>query len=229
MDDTPEPNPFADALQRFRQTWCQGLTSSQNVPREPRQRHRPEAPNRKLPVGVKSSITMAEVPEAFWKALSLSGNGQRWPLYVFGQTGTGKTCAAALVYSKWPGMAMFRPFSQICEIVLGCRRNGTFVEFDGENERVWNEGSFWHRISQVNLLVLDEITRPDLQSREEMLKTVLDFRQGKPTILTGNIPFAGFAGFFGMPIASRVAEGYVLELTGQDRRLIDMEDRFIQG
>lgn len=180
---------------------------------------------------MKSTVTLGEVPSEFWDALNLTRKDQKWPLYVFGQTGTGKTCAAALVYSKWPGgSAMFRNFSQTCELLLGCRKHGTYAEFDGDQQVVWNEGHFWHRLANVDLLVLDEISRPDLQSREEILRTALDCRRGKPTILTGNLPFGKeFAEEFGVPVTSRIAEGRVLGLVGEDRRLIGMDDRFTQG
>lgn len=153
---------------------------------------------------------------------------KRWPMYVWGSTGTGKTTALAIAFSQVPLTvdAMFTQLTKFCELVTRCRKDGEATEWIGDQCVTHTESHLWYRVKCCQFLFIDEIgVRSDLDTRVEILQRILDERVGKPTLMTGNVPFLSLEAQFDSRVSSRISGGYVLEMTGQDRRLEHFEER----
>ena len=82
----------------------------------------------------------------------------RWPLYVFGQQGRGKSCLAALVHQVWPARAVWFDVGELLGQVKTCRRDGS-VDVTGPDGRIFefSEAALFDRLANAGLLVLDDI------------------------------------------------------------------------
>lgn len=186
--------------------------------------------DRVLPAGVPVSLDTSKVPAIVWQTMKDAIRSRKWPVYLWGSTGTGKTCAAASAYMKttarWP---MYRNFSQFCGLVNACKAGdgrGSATEWIAQQPVTWVTGSLWDAVQRCDFLILDEIgTRADLESRVDILNTVLDLRCGKPLLLTGNVPVKELEGQFDARVASRIIAGHTLEMTGKDLRYEGAKDR----
>jgi DNA replication protein DnaC len=178
---------------------------------------------RQLPPGVPASLDHSKVSPVVMETLADASRSKEWPVYLVGSTGTGKTCAAVSAYmrckSRW---VMYRNFAQFCDLVNACKADGgrgNVTEWVAGQPVTWVMGSLWHAVQHCNFLVLDEIgTRTDLDSRVDTLNRVLDLRCGKPLLLTGNIPLINLESHFDARVASRIVDGYVVEMSGKDLR-----------
>ena len=145
-----------------------------------------------------------------------------WPLYLHGQTGTGKTCIAALVYQRYIGNAVW--FS--CRSLL---RELAAWRADLTHQIPWLMPSgltlsrpatnAWDALTNPDWLVcLDDMgTRELSPAQSEILLDLLDARIGKPLIVTGNHDRDGLK-FLDPRIVSRVCAGTVIGLVGKDQR-----------
>lgn len=128
------------------------------------------------------------------------------PLYLFGDTGTGKTLGALA----------------LCDII----ETAAYWEADRFSSFVMYRSdeldSELHRLSEKELLVIDEIgTRTKATDLGcGALKMLLDVREqnGGATIIIGNIRPEEIEGLYDARIASRVLCGSIFELNGEDRR-----------
>ncbi|HEY0983540.1 DnaA ATPase domain-containing protein [Schlesneria sp.] len=133
--------------------------------------------------------------------------GQRsWPLYIFGATGRGKSFLAALLYCRWSG------------------HHATFVRYVDLVDQAMKASSQhqagpWEMVKDRSLLVVDEIgVGASNEWRTEIMWKLLELRNGKPLILTGNLEPKELAGHFDARIQSRLAGGSFLEVGGRDQR-----------
>lgn len=162
------------------------------------------------------------VDAGFWQALRLSIERRQWPLFVTGETGVGKTTAAALAFMAWRARNVeWTTFRRLCEIANRCSKTGECYE--PERELTWRGSSLWHSIGQKSLLVIDEVcSRPD---QSEVLKAALDERFQKPTIITSNLPLEMLEESFDKPTASRIAAGRIFQMKGEDFRYQGLAER----
>jgi DNA replication protein DnaC len=81
--------------------------------------------------------------------------------------------------------------------------------------------NIWNGIDRAPLVVLDEIGCRDAVSdfRYETTKRVIDARRGKPLVCISNLSLGELVGLYDDRISSRLAEGTVFCLDGDDRRL----------
>lgn len=218
-----DPQPLGSVITSAAQTAIDKATSQPRPPKpcdEPRKRD--------LPSGVIRNPDRSRVPKIFFRMLNQAVKEKRWPMYVWGSTGTGKTTALAIAFSQVPLTvdAMFIQFTKFCELVTRCRKDGEATEWIGDQCVTHTEGHLWYRIKCCQFLFIDEIgVRSDLDTRVEILQRILDERVGKPTLMTGNVPFLSLEAQFDSRVSSRISGGYVLEMTGQDRRLEHFEER----
>lgn len=123
--------------------------------------------------------------DAFVDALRL----RRWPVYLWGGPGTGKTCAAALLHACWPTESIFVRLDVLARQVGESRRNGgrTDGETDAGEIFEWWESNFWRKVDRAGLVVVDEIgTKTTGGLWQEVLGEILDRRSGRPLVATGN-------------------------------------------
>lgn len=147
----------------------------------------------------------------------------RWPLYLHGAQGRGKSCLAALLYQVWPARAVWYDVGELLNQVKTCRREGT-VDVAGPDGRAFefSEAALFDRLANAGLLVLDDLgTRTPTDVDAEILTRAFNTRAGKPLIVTSNLKPDELNIAFGARLASRLLAGVPLCLVGSDRRLTD--------
>jgi DNA replication protein DnaC len=151
---------------------------------------------------------------------SLSLGEASWPLLLFGSAGSGKTCVGLCIGD----MASYRINSLFCDLPGLClllnqiRTSGLWTT--GYPPRVRSEPDVWREWAHAGLAVLDEIGARAVVSDHhfETLKRALDLREGKPAVYISNLDPAQLTALYDDRIASRLASGTVVRLSG-DRRL----------
>lgn len=106
-------------------------------------------------------------------------------MLLHGETGTGKTYAAAWVFEHWP-----RKFDQWNQgphdepIMVDCQEECAQI---AQMRRDGCSGSRFKKIADCTLLVLDEIGRRQMTEPQlDVLLDIINRRGPKPTILTSN-------------------------------------------
>ena len=133
---------------------------------------------------------------------------RRWPLFLHGNVGRGKT-AAALALCDFAATAEHFTVEEICDVDM----RGS----DDERRRL-KDG-----LRKASLFVLDELgTRSKVSDLPYMaVKKILDEReafQGRRLIAISNLPLDELKSMFDARISSRLGAGTVFELKGHDRR-----------
>lgn len=192
----------------------------------------PNGPVRLNWPGVPTELRPELIPAGLLDQARKVAKARQWPLYLWGQPGTGKTCAAAWLASRFgaqmdrPPNILFRSFLRICQLAGDCRRRGQAEEDWSGTWITWTRGSLWQRIRAADLLVLDDIGPvEDAGLRREVMHEVLDLRLGRPTLLTGNVLPEDLSALFDDRVASRLTAGHMLEVAGVDRRALGFEQR----
>lgn len=133
----------------------------------------------------------------------------RWPWYLHGPAGGGKTSAAAVVYRHWPdGWALFWDCGRVCRDLVAARVEG-------------REGPLKNTLRDADLIVLDDIaTREPTGPQLDALLAILNWRGAKPLITTGNAAPEELANILHDDrVVSRLCAGVIIEVAGKDRRL----------
>lgn len=175
---------------------------------------------RPLPPQVPATSWKLVPPEAVREVENIIQRS-RWPLYVFGQQGRGKSCLAALVHQVWSSRAVWFDVSDLLSQVKTCRRDGS-VDVAGPDGRTFefSEAGLFDRLANAGLLVLDDLgCRTPTDVDVEILTRGVNARAGKPLIVTSNLDAAELNKAFGARLASRLLAGVPLCLAGSDRRL----------
>ncbi|HWB14487.1 MAG TPA: AAA family ATPase [Pirellulales bacterium] len=153
---------------------------------------------------------MAQVEPALVNLMRRLVEGKApWPLYLHGQTGTGKT-AAALALCDITVSAAYFVMDTLCSLILAAG------PADVRNT--------WGDIEAKELVVLDELgTRQEVGDLHyATLKRVADAREvhaGRRAIYVSNLSPEEFCKVYDDRIKSRVLCGSKFELDGRDRRL----------
>lgn len=141
-----------------------------------------------------------------------------------GTVGTGKTCAAACVYDCFPLLPMwYRADDLLLSMAIG-RTGGVRSEsFNDFGELVTVEvpyNKFVGRITNRSAVFLDDLgTRKPTESTYQALFDLLEWRKGRPLIITSNKTLRELAGLYDDRIADRIAAGTVVKFAGPSRRL----------
>ncbi len=139
---------------------------------------------------------------------SLLAGGSQWPLFLYGPTGTGKTCAALALCDHVETAAYFT-HEDICETVMG-----------SDEEEKFNT---WGMIAGKSLVVLDEIGARGV-ARElgySTMRKVLDHREQyhhRIAVYISNVEPEQIQNLFDDRVASRMLCGTWCCLDGKDRR-----------
>lgn len=138
-----------------------------------------------------------------------------WPLFLWGDIGTGKTCVSLLMLDCYGGL-----YRRLVELSEDLR--------DADQGELWAGATkiprryVWRAWEDANLTVLDEIgRRQESDFRRETLQRAIDLREGKPAVFIGNLGLEALsdADVCGDRIASRLASGTVVHMAGTDRRI----------
>ncbi len=149
---------------------------------------------------------------------SLVSGESPWPAFIHGPPGTGKTCAGLCLADHTPG-AEWWTVSEFHEVVCAVRM-GTHTFSTEGGGGTFNTGSWWRFIESRPLVVLDEIGLRDRVSEPmyESVKMLLDKRQGKPLLVTSNLPIERIAAIFDDRILDRLICGTVFKIDGESMR-----------
>jgi len=149
------------------------------------------------------------------RLIQLCDGDAPWPLLVHGPAGTGKTCAALAILDHIASRSIgYRTASDFVQIAMDAER--------GKRER-WprtpTEGWSWWVEREVT--VIDELgSRSNVADWSyEIIKRAIDTRHGKPAIWLSNLSPAELESVYDDRIVSRLCEGTVFHLDGEDRRL----------
>ena len=209
MDHLPHiPKPVPQAVT--------GTTSTPKTSTKPNEPLRPPPPT--LHLG--RPLEIKKTKQEFFVLLTKVSRTNAWPLYIHGNSGCGKTCAAACVYTIWPAHEVNHnghverirePIWTDCQMFMA---DFAVMRADRRAEATRNA------VRNTGLLVLDEIgvrgmTDPQLTA----FKEVINLRAGKPLIATSNKTPAELMTLLGdQRIVDRILAGTILELTGASRR-----------
>jgi DNA replication protein DnaC len=83
------------------------------------------------------------------------------------------------------------------------------------------EPEHWAELDARSLVVLDDVALRDRvsEAQYEVMQEFLSRRQGRPTVITGNLSIEQVAKVYDDRVASRLAAGTCIEITGEDMRL----------
>lgn len=126
---------------------------------------------------------------------------RKWPLYLHGRAGRGKTCAALAFGDNVPG-ALFWLLEELMGHVYESR------------------SSLWYYARKAPLVIVDELGMRSGDSDREYtaLKTMADIREHRPAIWISNLAPEQLLTKYDDRVSSRLTCGTVIELTGTDRR-----------
>lgn len=179
---------------------------------------------RPAPAGYENATWSHVCPEAVTRTEE-AFREKRLPLFIHGDTGTGKTCLAALVYRAFVNQPLWhRSDDLLLSLTTGRGRDVALtVEGTGRHgERVRKRVSFDEYLSRYRrspLVVLDDVgVREPTDAMQQVLFDLLELRKDRPLVLTSNVSPETLADLYDDRIVSRVLAGTVLELSGSDRR-----------
>lgn len=161
------------------------------------------------------------IPDGFKRAYDIALNANKWPLYVFGDAGRGKSFAAGYVAA----VVASRGFR--CEFVntaacLSCISKSAAAD-DGMASYLGSMvygSTFKRRLLEAGFVVLDDLgTRSPSAAQYDILRDVIDGRFQMPTLITSNLKPDEIEKVYDGRIGSRLLEGVWYEFKGQDRRL----------
>lgn len=160
-----------------------------------------------------------DVPHALWDCIEdlCEGRG-KWPLFLHGGVGTGKSCAALCLVDRVAD-AQFWQMPELATYVQSIKQ-GREEWYRSGLGGTWTERQWWAHLAQIPLLVLDDVGLREVNSafQTEILFLALEAREGKPMICTSNLNADGIENSYNDRIRSRMCSGTVYELRGRDRR-----------
>ena len=137
---------------------------------------------------------------------------ESWPIFITGPVGVGKTCAALCLADSWSLPPVF--YSTVA---------------DAQRAVFENPKAFWDRwvglasrgLQGAGLAILDELGMRGKVSdaRYDLVHRLIDSRHGMPLVAISNLSLSELAEVYDDRIASRLAAGVVIMMTGQDRRI----------
>jgi DNA replication protein DnaC len=132
----------------------------------------------------------------------------KWPIYLYGPAGTGKTYAAQVIFMHWTSsLCGFWPAHQVVNDLVAARVTG-------------GEGKLKRTVIDYSLIVIDDIgTRNPTTAQLDAIYSLLDWRTGQPLIVTGNLNPVQLSQILDDRITSRLCAGVTIECAGKDRRM----------
>ncbi len=150
--------------------------------------------------------------EAIYKAITAG----KFPLYWHGPTGRGKTFCAALIYADWQGWACFWPAAKIVGDIIDAQFNK-------------NVQPIINTIETADLIVVDDIVDRNMtDARCAALCDLINWRKGKPMILTGNFSPNELPKIVPSDrLVSRILSGRAQGFEGPDMRIANLQQESI--
>lgn len=130
-------------------------------------------------------------------------------MFLWGPVGVGKSHLAAALLARWLPVVM----EQDTSVDLKWYYWGDIAA----SLTAWKSGGVNRNLP---VIVLDDITRPDRSAHTTVLRAVINYRweNDLATVITSNLSLSAWDAI-DPRIASRLADSYVVEFTGKDRRV----------
>jgi DNA replication protein DnaC len=148
---------------------------------------------------------------------------KRWPIYLYGPAGRGKSYGMAAIYLGWhTENAQWYDVSQLLRKIIRCRMEGGHIQEMGPNGIPYDlyEDKIFRKVADAHLACFDDVgLRSPSDSMYDAWYALVNSRKRLPTVYTGNLRPDELHKVYDARIASRITEGTVIELTGDDRRL----------
>jgi len=159
-----------------------------------------------------------QIPEKCRRAFNAANRDRVFPLYVFGGVGTGKTCAAAVMFGAFRSPLWFRADDLLMSMSFG-RSEGIRVA-QGRNTTSLKWSAFVALIeSPRHQLILDDLgVRKPTEAMQASLFDLFEWRAGLPFLITSNKSPEELAGLYDDRIRSRILAGTICPVDGPDRR-----------
>ena len=161
------------------------------------------------------------MPPGFRKAYDIALEGNRWPLYVFGDAGRGKSYAAAYVAAVVAARGFAVEFVNTAAALLCLAKAlGSDDGMASYMGRMVYGSTFKRRLLEAGFVVLDDLgTRSPSDTQYDILRELIDGRFQMPTLITSNLKPDEIEKVYDGRIGSRLLGGVWYEFKGQDRRL----------
>jgi len=178
-----------------------------------------------LKKGLSFDLVPKYVKQALYKA-------KKWPLVFIGGVGTGKTCAAMLLYQRFKSKQFKKVFEKGLEFDL--EYGLQFMDFSilvrkltlhwiepGQivGERLMRTDEVLDWISRQRFVIFDDIlTRNPTPAQADIAYELCKARLDKPTIYTCNLDPAAIAKVLDERFADRVLSGTIIKFKGKSMR-----------
>jgi len=163
-------------------------------------------------------VDPAEIaPDLQKKIRGLARGKLPWPLFLHGEAGSGKTCAALCMLDEYGGR--FVEYADLCNDVRLAMQGELFTPVcQGTGGRRMYEADIWQPWSLSSLTVLDDFgTRQPSAFQYEVLLKAIKTRYAKPAVFISNLSLEQIDTLYDDRVASRLSEGTIVETKG-DRR-----------
>lgn len=142
----------------------------------------------------------------------------KWPLYLWGPPGSGKSCAALSLVEHVKGARFWRmsDFDSFVQRVKQGVEERPYPETGKISETGW-----WNYFAHLRLVALDDVGSQEVstESQEDTLFLALENRDGGwPFIITSNRSPKEVETAYSQRIHSRMCSGTIHMLEGRDRR-----------
>jgi chromosomal replication initiation ATPase DnaA len=173
---------------------------------------------REPPEGIESdwALVNPKLQEAIREAVSVG----KWPVYLFGDQGRGKTCAMAALYRKVNPVPSWVDLQRFIRNVQRTRTADDHRIYDF-SQHGSTEGDLFRKFVESPALVLvDDVgIRAPSDSAFEVVYELVNRRGKKPAIYTSNVAPDKLHTVYDGRVASRMLAGVAIHLTGKDRRI----------
>jgi len=141
-----------------------------------------------------------------------------WPTTIYGEPGTGKTCAGLVVADHVSDAKWFSwdDFVRKCNTATMGKLRVPY----GTEDRLADWDFWWDWLDRASLLVLDDVGCRGTVSDAtyEVMKTVLDRREGRGLIFTTNLVLTKLGELFDARVEDRLTAGTLINATGESMR-----------
>lgn len=156
----------------------------------------------------------------------------KWPLFVGGAPGMGKSCATLCLADHVPG-AFWTPWEAFWKFISDVNFGRAQSEIPGRlvDEGLgtyrtlsvtvnWTYKRWWAHFYHLPLAIIDDVgLRASANDTQyEALKQALDARERKPLIVTSNLDLGALGKTFDARVLDRLSCGTIVLLNGKSRR-----------
>ncbi len=162
------------------------------------------------------SLVNPKLQDAIREAVS----GGKWPVYLFGDQGRGKTCAMAALYRKVSPSPQWVDLQRFIRTVQRARTADDGKVYDFSQYGSTELDLFRKFVVETPMMLVDDVgIRSPSDSAFEVVYELVNRRGKRPAIYTSNVAPDKLHTVYDGRVASRMLAGVAIHLTGKDRRI----------